>query len=158
MNKILVKAADYTSIDADMDLLHKGCVQKTNRTVKFLRGHDRNEVLGIVTKLLDLDDGLYAEVELASAEHIPLIKRAEYELTNGLVEKMSIGFWYTDIKYNEAIDAYDVKGIDLYEVSMVAIPANNNTGFIKEIKDTNDFDDATVIGSMRDLITNLNNF
>lgn len=152
--KIYVKAADYVSVDADYDLIEKGAIATNGRTIKFLRSHDKGVVLGVVTRLDERTDGLYAEIELADEEQVPQVKQAMYEMQNGLLEKMSIGFKYTDLEYDENQECFVVKGLDLYEVSMVAIPSNNNTGYIKEISE-----DSSDIGpAVQTLINNLNNF
>lgn len=160
--KIKVKAADYTVVDSDYDLLHKGCVRvDPERTVKYLYSHDKKEVLGNVIKWWDEDDGLYCEVELADPAEVPLVKRALYEMENGLVDKNSIGFKYIYYKYNE-MGFFDVTDIELFEVSMVSIPSNPKTPYLGKIEDSkeehnSESDLSEAIEGLMNVITSLTN-
>lgn len=131
---IKVKGADYTTVDADRDLIHKGAVKVNGRAIKFLYNHDSSKVLGNVVELSDEADGLYAIIKLADPDKSPLVKQALYEMEEGLIDKMSIGFSYKDYSYNEAEGYFDIKELQLYEISMTAIPSNNETAFLGEVE------------------------
>lgn len=134
--KIKIKAADYTVVDSDYDLLHKGCINvDPERTIKYLYSHDKKQVIGNVTKWYEQEDGLYCEVELADPNKVPLVKKALYEMENGLVDRNSIGFSYRELEYNRSEGYFDITSIELFEVSMVSIPSNPRTPFIEIIKE-----------------------
>lgn len=159
---IKIKGADYTTVDADYDLLHKGSAKTHGRTIKFLYGHDKKEVLGNVVKMWDEDDGLYAIIELADPAKSPKLKQALYELESGLVDKMSIGFRYDDLDYNEEGGYFDVKEFSLYEFSMTPIPSNNETFFLGfvDYKDDDGVEDSSVdnlVQALDSLVTSISN-
>ena len=158
-NKLIrVKAADYTTVDADYDLLHKGCVRPNGRTIKFLYGHNRDIVLGNVEKLFETDEGLYADIRLADENKSPMLKQAIYEMENGLIDKMSIGFSYEELKYNDNNDKgyFDITGISLYEISMVAIPSNPNTAFLGYVKEEDSSSIDDLLQALDGLVSSIN--
>ena len=154
--RIRVKAADYTSVDADYDLLHKGCIKTNGRTIKFLYGHNRNLVLGNVIDLKEEDDGLYATIELADESKIPILPQALYELEAKLVDKMSIGFSYNEYVYNKELGHFDVTDISLYEVSMTPIPCNNETAYLGMVED-NESNTDSLLQALNNLVSGITN-
>jgi hypothetical protein len=130
--------AVFNNKDSYGDILIKGCFAKsisergpessTNRKVAFLWMHDMDEPLGRITKLIEDDKGLYFEAEL---DKIPEADRALEQLNSGTLNQFSIGFMYVwdKMEYDEAQDAFIIKEVNLFEVSVVTIGANELTCF-----------------------------
>ena len=68
---------------------------------------------------------------------MPNAKRAYYQLIDGDIDQFSFGFEYVwdKLDYDESIDAFVVKEVKLFEISVVTLGANEMTEFIREIPD-----------------------
>ena len=134
---VQVKAADddtrtiegYASVfggtpDAYDDLIVKGAFAESLRvrTPKFLDQHDQRRPIGKVISLVEDDHGLYGKWRFANTAKA---REAYEDVKEGLVEGLSIGFIAKDYEYNnEGIRV--LKTIDLREISVVTIPANDD--------------------------------
>ena len=131
-------AAIWGNVDDAGDMLIKGCCAKsiaergpassTNRKIIFLWMHDIDEPLGRITKLVEDDKGLYFE---AVVDKIPEGDRAIEQLKSGTLNQFSIGFLYVwdKCEYDSLRDAFVVKEINLFEISVVSLGCNEETGF-----------------------------
>lgn len=131
-------AAVWGNIDDARDILVKGCCSKsisergpeskTNRKVIFLWMHDTDEPLGRITKLTEDDKGLYFEAEI---DKIPEGDRCLEQLKSGTLNQFSIGYQYIwgNCEWDNEKEAFIVKEIALYEVSVVTFGCNEETGF-----------------------------
>lgn len=131
-------AAIWGNIDNAGDMLIKGCCSKsisergpeskTNRKIIFLWMHDIDEPLGRITKLIEDDKGLYFE---AVVDAIPEGDRALEQLKSGTLNQFSIGYQYVwqNCEYDSAKEAFIVKEINLFEISVVSLGCNEETGF-----------------------------
>jgi HK97 family phage prohead protease len=136
--KISGYAAVFGNKDDSGDILIKGCFaksitergpeSKTNRKIAFLWMHDMDEPLGRITKLIEDEKGLYFEAEL---DMIPEADRALVQMESGTLNQFSIGFQYVwdKMEYNEELDAFIVKEVNLFECSVVTIGANEDTEY-----------------------------
>jgi len=88
--------------------------------------HDRHEPIGKFTLMKEDEVGLYVEGELL-IEHDPLAKRAYGHLDAGSISAMSIGYRLKSEGYewDPEKEAFLLKEIDLWEVSLVTFPAND---------------------------------
>ncbi len=92
------------------------------RRTKLLWQHDIEKPIGKQLSLAEDDHGLFGRWSI-----VPTAtgKEAHELLQADLIDSMSIGFMTTDADYRE--DGVRVlKGVDLFEVSLVTIPANAN--------------------------------
>ncbi len=63
-----------------------------------------------------------ARISAAAAEVFNLVK-------DGVLSAFSIGFRILDAEYNQATDLFVIKELELHEISVVSVPANQNTLF-----------------------------
>ena len=144
---IEIKFAAFGNIDSDRDILIKGCFAKsiqergpgssTHRKIAFLWQHDLHDPIGKILKIEEREDGAYAEVQLSNFDAVPNAKRAYYQLIDGDIDQFSFGFEYVwdKVEYDEAADAFIVREVKLFEISVVTLGANEMTEFIREIPD-----------------------
>ena len=147
---IRVKFAAYGMPDSDRDILIKGCFAKsiaergpessTNRKIVFLWQHDMRDPIGKILKIEELDDGAYADIRLSDFDAVPNAKRAYVQLKDGDINQFSFGFTYVwdKLEYDEEQDAFIVKEVKLYEISVVTLGANELTEYIGEIENRTD--------------------
>lgn len=148
---IEVKFASFGNVDSDGDLLIKGCFAKsisdrgpessTNRKIAFLWQHDMRDPIGKILKLEERDDGAYAVVRLSDFDAVPNAKRAYSQLQDGVLNQFSFGYNYIwdKMEYDEEKDAFIVKELNLHEVSVVTLGANEETEYIGEVDDMKSF-------------------
>ena len=89
----------------------------------ILSQHDHDDPIGrMVEHKLD-SNGLWIKARIsAAAEVFSLIK-------DGVLTAFSIGFRILDAEYNSAAEVFVVKELELIEISVVSVPANQNTIF-----------------------------
>jgi len=90
----------------------------------ILAYHDHSEPIGrMVDHRID-NKGLWikARISAAAGEVFNLIK-------DGVLTAFSIGFRIADAEYNAANELFVVKDLELHEISVVSVPANQNTLF-----------------------------
>ena len=147
---IEVKFASFGNVDSDGDLLVKGCFAKsiqergpgaaTNRKIAFVWQHDIKDPIGKILSIDEREDGAYASVQLSNFDAVPNAKRAYYQLQDGDINQFSFGFEYIwdKLDYDEALDAFIVKEVKLYEISPVTLGANEMTEFVGIAEDAAD--------------------
>lgn len=118
--------------DSYGDIVIKGAFAKNleewkakGKLPKMLWQHRASEPIGVWTKMQEDDHGLYVEgrILLSAGD---LEKRAHAHLKAGSVDAMSIGYSIAPggYEYDKGTDAFWLKQIDLWEVSLVTFPAN----------------------------------
>lgn len=147
---IKVKFASFGNRDSDGDILVKGCFAKsindrgpqsnTNRKIAFVWQHDIKNPIGKILNIWEEEDGAYAEVKLSNFDAVPDAKRAYYQLVDGDINQFSFGFEYVwdKVEYDETKDAFIVKEVKLYEISIVTLGANEDTEFMGVVKSDDD--------------------
>lgn len=143
---IEIKFASYGNIDSDRDLLVRGCFAKsisdrgpdssTNRKIAFLWQHNMQDPIGKILKIEEREDGAYATVKLSNFDAVPNAKRAYIQLHDGDINQFSFGFSYVwdKLEYDEELDAFIVKEVKLYEISVVTFGSNEQTRYIGDVK------------------------
>jgi HK97 family phage prohead protease len=128
----------FNVVDSDGDMIVKGAFAKsitergpdssTNRKIAFLWQHKMDQPIGKMTVLKEDNIGLYFEAKL---DDIPEADRALTQLLSGSVNQFSIGYSYVwdKMEYDEALDAFVCKEINLFEGSVVTLGANEYTFF-----------------------------
>lgn len=131
-------AAIWGNIDSASDMLIKGCCSKsiqergpestTNRKIIFLWMHDMTNPIGRITKLLEDEKGLYFE---AVIDKIPEGDRCLEQLKSGTLNQFSIGYQYVwaSCEWDSDNQCFVVKEINLFEISVVSLGCNEETGF-----------------------------
>lgn len=114
------------------DIVIKGAFAKSladwkekGKLPKMLWQHDVNEPIGIYAEMKEDDHGLFVKGKILK-EAGPTEKRAYEHLKAGSIDSMSIGYTIGagGIEYSKEDDAFMLKEIDLWEVSLVTFPAN----------------------------------
>lgn len=136
--KVSFYAAGYGNRDLDGDILIQGCCAKSiqehgpespsAQKIAYLYMHDMSEPIGRITLLREDAKGLYVEAEI---DRISEGDRVLEQYKSGTLNQHSIGFRYIwdKVEYDEDTQSFIVKEIQLFEVSVVTIGANENTPF-----------------------------
>lgn len=90
----------------------------------ILAYHDHDDPCGRMTEHKVDAKGLWvkARISAAAEEVFNLVK-------DGVLTAFSVGFRILDAEYNAAAEVFMVKELELHEISVVAVPANQNTLF-----------------------------
>jgi HK97 family phage prohead protease/HK97 family phage major capsid protein len=90
----------------------------------ILAYHKHNEPVGRMVEHKIDDKGLWikARISAAAEDVFNLVK-------DGVLTAFSIGFRIADAEYNSAAELFIVKELELHEISVVSVPANQNTIF-----------------------------
>lgn len=90
----------------------------------ILAYHDHEEPIGICTELMPDEKGLKitAKISTAAKEVYQLIKE-------GVLRCFSVGFIVKDAAYDQVTDIFVIKELELLEVSVVSVPANQDSVF-----------------------------
>ena len=115
----------------------KGGLKDYKNNPIVLAFHDHAQPIGKATEIVIDDKGLAvtATITKAAGNVFNLIKE-------GILSTFSVGFVPKDAEYDKATDIFVIKEAELYEVSVVAVPANAEAGFsvAKSFKDKEDFE------------------
>lgn len=118
--------------DSYSDIVEKGAFIKSlaawsekGRLPAMLWQHRMSEPIGIYTEMKEDENGLYVKGRLL-VDDDPLAKRAYGHLKAGSLGGLSIGYMLNEYDYDGTKEAYLLKEIDLYEVSLVTMPANDD--------------------------------
>jgi HK97 family phage prohead protease/HK97 family phage major capsid protein len=90
----------------------------------ILAYHNHNEPIGRMVEHRVDAKGLWikARISKAAGDVYSLVK-------DGVLTAFSIGFRIADAEYNSALELFVVKELELHEISVVSVPANQNTLF-----------------------------
>jgi hypothetical protein len=127
--------------DSYSDIVVKGAFQKSLDKWKekgslpaLLWMHKMDEPIGIYTEMSEDENGLLLKGRLLIDDD-PLAKRAHAHMKAGSLTGLSIGYSLNDYDYDSEKDAFILKDIDLWEVSVVTFPANE-LARISDVKTT----------------------
>lgn len=132
-------AAVFNNKDKAGDILIKGCFAKSiqdrgpesqaNDKIIMLWQHDHHEPIGKITKLIEDEKGLYFEAYIDDVERG---NQAIKQLESGTLNQFSIGYSYVweRCEYDNERDAFIVKEVVLYEISVVSIGCNGETEYL----------------------------
>lgn len=120
---IVMPGAFKASLDA---------LQAKGRQPALLWQHDTREPIGIYTEVREDDVGLTVKGRLLINDD-PLAKRAHAHMKAGSLSGLSIGYMLKDYEYDNEKGAFLLKEIDLWEISLVTFPANDEAR-ISEVK------------------------
>lgn len=118
----------FGNTDSMQEIIEKGAFadsikrHKQNGTMPaMLWQHDFRQVIGKYTEIKEDDNGLYVEGQLAKT---PRGKEALELLRMDALSGMSIGYMPQKYEIDEETDVLIHKEVDLWEVSLVTFPAN----------------------------------
>ena len=95
----------------------------------MLWNHSTNEPIGVYTKLIEDEKGLYVEGKLL-VDDVPKAKSTHALLKAGAIDGLSIGYRTVKSSYNENTDIRELIELDLGEISIVTTPANEKSTVI----------------------------
>ena len=132
-------AAIFNNRDKAGDILLKGCFAKSiqdrgpesqaNDKIIMLWQHDQHEQIGKISVLIEDEKGLYFEAVIDDVERG---NQAIKQLESGTLNQFSIGYSYVweKCEYDQERDAFIVKEVVLYEISVVSIGCNGETEYL----------------------------
>lgn len=88
-----------------------------------LYNHNHSAVIGKVVSIEKRENGLFVKCAIDAVDNIGR------KVMQGLLRTFSIGFYLLDFDYNEAAEAWVIKALELLEISVVSIPANQDATF-----------------------------
>lgn len=139
--------------DSYGDVVVKGAFEKSlaqwrekGRMPAMLWQHNTNEPIGVYTEMREDDIGLYFKGKLL-IDGDPLAKRAHAHMKAGSLSGMSIGYMLNDYEYDKLKGVWILKEIDLWELSLVTFPANDEARIsnVKSILDGGETPPPTLI-------------
>ena len=135
--------ANTTTKDRMGDVIPMDAWTKSGALENFLKNpivlayHDHSQPIGKVVEHSITDQGLeiVAEISKAAGNVADLIK-------DEVLKTFSIGFSIKDADYDNAKDIFTIKDLELFEVSVVSVPANQDSTFsVAKTLDTDDLDE-----------------
>lgn len=97
--------------------------REKGRLPALLWQHNMQEPIGVYTDMKEDEHGLYVKGRLLIDDD-PLAKRAHAHMKAGSLGGLSIGYMIKDWEYASEKEAWLLKDIDLWEVSLVTFPSN----------------------------------
>lgn len=94
------------------------------RLPALLWQHNMSEPIGVYTEMREDETGLYVKGRLL-IDADPLAKRAHGHMKAGSLSGLSIGYMLDDYEYDKEKGIWILKAIDLWEISLVTFPAND---------------------------------
>ena len=123
------KISGYASVfdveDSDKDIIVKGAFLKATLNpaiVKFLWQHKLDQPIGVITNLEEDDYGLYFTADLLL--DIAQAKEAYSLIKSKAITGVSIGYNSVLEEYSAANDIRYLYELDLWEISLVTFPSN----------------------------------
>lgn len=132
-------AAVFNNKDTAGDILLRGCFAKSiqdrgpesqaNDKIIMLWQHQQSEPIGRISVLREDEKGLYFEAVIDDVERG---NQTIKQLESGTLNQFSIGYSYVWEKCEQsiALDAFLVKEVVLYEISVVSIGCNGETEYL----------------------------
>ncbi len=119
-------ASVFDVIDTQNDAVQHGAFSETlrsnSRNIKLLWQHNIDEPIGVIDTIFEDPQGLYVEGRLLM--DVPRAKEAYSLLKEGVVKGMSIGYSPVRFSYDPDNGVRKLHALDLFEVSLVTFPAN----------------------------------
>lgn len=135
--------ANTTSKDRMGDVIPSGAWKKPGALDNYKKNpivlafHNHSMPVG---KCVDLEvrdnQGLYVKCEISSAE-----EKIYRLIKEGVLKTFSVGFMIKDAEYNSEMDTFLITEVELFEISVVSVPANQDSTFsvAKTLKNSGDF-------------------
>ncbi|OOS04365.1 prohead peptidase. Unknown type peptidase. MEROPS family U35 [Moraxella cuniculi DSM 21768] len=139
----------FDVVDSYDEIVRKGAFatsladwQAKGKMPPVLWQHDHAQPIGIWTKLVEDDKGLYGEAKLL-IDDVPKAREAYALIKAGVIDGLSIGYRVSKYAYNDD-GTTDLLELKLREVSIVTVPANEPST-ISSVKAHNDAKHALAI-------------
>jgi HK97 family phage prohead protease len=117
-DEIVLKGATLNSLNA------RG-VGTTKNKIVLLNQHNLREPIGEMLELREDDYGLYFRAKLVDTDSANTVKE---QINGGVLRQLSYGFDYIwdAVEYDDQRDAYILKEIKLWEISVVTLSSDDN--------------------------------
>lgn len=119
-------ASVFDVVDNQQDIILKGAFANTLPSrlnqIKLLWQHKFDEIIGNFTSIVEDDYGLFVQGKLNL--EIERAKEAYSLLKTGAISSLSIGYNVIDSRYDEEKDVREITNLNLWEISLVTFPAN----------------------------------
>ena len=149
--EVAIYLSKFGNVDSDNDVIQKGAFKKSihergpnapsNRKIAFLRHHNWEMPIGVFTKLMEDDNGLYAVAKLGTSTNG---EDAWRDYQDGIIREHSIGFQRISDKTKFVKDTSNALGgftllqeVKLWEGSAVTFGANDGTPLVSIMKGEN---------------------
>jgi len=133
--------AFFDNVDSDNDKIERGAFSKslTARKPKMLWQHDPRDPIGVFDSVKEDGRGLYVKGRFANTLKA---QEARDLVKMGAVDSMSIGYRTKQFLWDG--DVRVIKEVDLFEVSLVTIPANEQARLVsvKSLDTAREVEDA----------------
>lgn len=140
--------ANKAIVDRGGDIIPKSAWELTNfeKNPIILFNHDKSQPIGRALITEARDEGLYVKARISQSDS-PDIAKVRDLIKEGVVNAFSVGF---DMKAAEKnADGYnEIKSAELFEISVVAIPMNQDSIF--SMQKTLDYDELKTICKAQD--------
>lgn len=117
---------------------NKGGIENYKKNPIILGYHDYKNPIGVATTITTDSKGLKitAKISKAAGNIIELIK-------DNILKSFSVGFRVKDADYDPVTDIFVIKDLELYEISVVSVPANADSIFSvkKSFENENEYKD-----------------
>lgn len=123
-------ASIFNVVDSHYDAVMPGAFshtlqqQKEGGSIKLLWQHRADEPIGVFRKVREDARGLYVEAQLSL--EVQRAREAYSLLKSGAIEGMSIGYNALDYTIDETTGIRQLIQVDLWEISLVTFPANQD--------------------------------
>lgn len=146
-NSFIAYASTFGNSDSYNDVMEKGCFREavkkakdTGKYPKLLYAHSIREVCGIISDMGEDNKGLLIEGKFINTTRG---RDTHEEVKTGAIDSMSVGFYLKDYEIRD--DTRYIKNLDLFEVSFVAFPANEQA-LVQDVKENKwSWDDETMV-------------
>ncbi|WP_407410751.1 HK97 family phage prohead protease [Acinetobacter sp.] len=125
--------AVFGNLDWYNDIILPGAFKQTladwaekGKFPPVLWNHSTNEPIGVYTKMVEDEKGLYVEGKLLIND-VPRAKATHALLKAKAIDGMSIGYRTIKSSYNESTDVRELIQLGLDEISIVTMPANEKS-------------------------------
>lgn len=115
----------FGNMDLVRDIMVRGAFLRSLsiRMPILLWQHDMREPIGVFDKCYEDEKGLCVEAKMPIADDL-VRGRVMPQMDIGSVKSMSIGYTTKVYEYDKEQNVYYLKDVDLWEISLVTIPAN----------------------------------
>ena len=129
--------ATFGNTDHHNDIISKGAFNQSiaKRIPKIAYQHDTEKLVAVVKEIYEDGKGLKIKGDFLNT---PLGLQVYEEVKAGAINQMSIGFKVNESEYDEK-NIRTIKSVDLYEVSFVTFPANEQA-LVTSVKTIRDFE------------------
>jgi len=130
-------ASTFGNIDSDNDIIVEGAFTKSlqsGRKIRLLSQHNMGEPIGTITEVIQTSKGLQVTGKLTL--EVQKAKEVRALIQDGAIDSFSIGFMINDSEFDNDRGVRLIKEADLFEVSIVTFPANDQAEIFTMKNDT----------------------